>query len=211
MATCVAELLLEVASPELALVDPVLAARARGGLAEPEDTLARIESRVRTQAIRPEPPAAPPARPRRPWGLVAGSALVASVLVVGLARMVSAGPAPSAPPHSAAPATRRAPVAVVQRQGVAQRVAAEVGSSRRFAWAPVPGASDYVVQFFRGPRLVYSRHVAGTSVTVPASWVFRGRQTSLAPGDYRWYVWPLHAGSPASVAAVQAKLVVPAS
>jgi hypothetical protein len=92
----------EASSPELALVDDELAARARDLLADPDDTLARLERRIRqaraaqverprpappsTSSGPPEPPSArvpsatPSTRPRLPRALVVGVAPIAAVL-----------------------------------------------------------------------------------------------------------------------------------
>lgn len=80
---------------------------------------------------------------------------------------------------------------------------------RRFAWAPVPGADGYHVEFFRGSSLVFSADTKRPQVSIPASWELRGRLQTLVAGEYRWYVWALRSGVRASGAVVQAKLIVP--
>jgi hypothetical protein len=100
----------------------------------------------------------------------------------------------TAPAHAAPP--RRAP-------------AAPSGVARRFVWAPVASASGYRVQFFRGSTLVFSTQTPRAEVTIPRSWTIQGRRERLRPGDYQWYVWPVHGGLRDSTAVVQARLTVP--
>jgi hypothetical protein len=94
-----------------------------------------------------------------------------------------------------------------RREATAPRAARELGP-RRFAWAPVPGASGYRVEFFRGDVRVYSAETEGPQLDLPPKWTFRGRTQRLAPGTYRWYVWPIRSGRLQSQATVQAALVV---
>ena len=84
-------------------------------------------------------------------------------------------------------------------------------TAKRFVWAPAPGAAGYRVQIFRASTLVFSADTSEPSTTVPATWTQGGARRSLDPGTYRWYVWPLVEGRPASKAIVQSTLVVPKS
>jgi hypothetical protein len=80
---------------------------------------------------------------------------------------------------------------------------------RRFAWAPVPRATGYYVEFFRGDTRVYAASTKSPEVTLPTRWRFRGRLQTLTSGDYRWYVWPVFEdGDRAPAATVQARLHV---
>jgi hypothetical protein len=81
--------------------------------------------------------------------------------------------------------------------------------SRRFAWAPVPGASGYHVELFRGRSLVFSVDTTDAQVSIPARWNRSGQRMTLRPGEYRWYVWALRSGVRASSAIVQARLDIP--
>ena len=80
---------------------------------------------------------------------------------------------------------------------------------RRFAWAPVEGASGYHVEFFRGSARVFSADTRGPDVSLPRAWKLGGERRTLVPGEYRWYVWPIVAGRRSSKATIQAQLVVP--
>jgi len=83
----------------------------------------------------------------------------------------------------------------------------EVGL-RRFAWAPVPGASSYHVEFFRGDSLVYSSDTVFPHLTLPSNWTLDGRRHKLSAGVYRWNVWPVVSRVRRAEATVQAELVV---
>lgn len=79
---------------------------------------------------------------------------------------------------------------------------------RRFSWAPVPGASGYRVEFFRGGQMVFAADTIQPEVTIPKVWVLGARRVSLEPGEYRWYVWPVNRGLQARDAVVSARLVI---
>lgn len=79
---------------------------------------------------------------------------------------------------------------------------------RRFAWAPVTGAGAYLVELRRGGELVFSRRTAATTLTIPKRWRFAGKQQSLRPGRYVWYVWPLLDGKRGGQASVRSTLAI---
>lgn len=81
--------------------------------------------------------------------------------------------------------------------------------SRRFAWAPSPGASGYHVELFRGSALIFRAETKKPEVLIRRRWRLNGRDRRLEPGAYRWYVWPLVDGRRKAKAIVQAKVVVP--
>jgi hypothetical protein len=56
-------------------------------------------------------------------------------------------------------------------------------------WTAIPKASYYNVQLFKGPKIL-SAWPTTASFRLARSWRFRGRRHRLAPGRYRWYVWP---------------------
>ena len=80
---------------------------------------------------------------------------------------------------------------------------------RRFAWAPVTGAVSYRFELFRGDEQVLRTTTTNPAYELPTSWEHEGREESLTPGSYRWYVWPVLASGPADAAVVQASLDVP--
>jgi len=59
------------------------------------------------------------------------------------------------------------------------------------SWTPVPGASYYNVQLYRGdPRKVLSLWPATASLQLKHTWRFEGRRYRLKPSKYKWFVWP---------------------
>ena len=67
---------------------------------------------------------------------------------------------------------------------------ARVRAGDVLAWAPVKGASYYNVQIYRGSHKVLSSWPTAPHLALPRSWSFDGKHDRLAPGRYRWYVWP---------------------
>ena len=67
-----------------------------------------------------------------------------------------------------------------------------VGVGDLLAWAPVKGASYYNVQIYRGSRKVLSIWPKQPKLALPRTWSYDGKADRLAPGHYRWYVWPGH-------------------
>ncbi len=57
-------------------------------------------------------------------------------------------------------------------------------------WKPVKRAAYYNVQLYRGKRKLLSRWPAAAQLQLDGSWRFDGRLRRLAPGHYRWFVWP---------------------
>ena len=80
--------------------------------------------------------------------------------------------------------------------------------SRRFAWAPVEGASGYQVELFRDGNLAFAAQTPKPEIRIPAKWRFDRREFRLADLEYRWYVWPIVEGKRSPTAIVQARLVV---
>jgi hypothetical protein len=64
-----------------------------------------------------------------------------------------------------------------------------VASPPRLAWTAVEGASYYNLQVFRG-RKVLSAWPTRPGFPLRRTWIYNGRQYTLRPGVYRWYVWP---------------------
>ena len=57
-------------------------------------------------------------------------------------------------------------------------------------WRTVAGARYYNVQLFRGARKVLSAWPVRARLRVHRTWRYGGVRRRLAPGVYRWYVWP---------------------
>ena len=218
----------EALSPELALVDPVLAVSARQQLPEGNDSLS-VTIRVGTSASAADskalldharaalaasddfvtPRIAPRSRSWRTLVAVAAATVLGLLLLdmrvpveeratIDMPRAVRSTAGNDArgrenqPPSSGDGAGRRSP------------------EPRRFAWAPT-SSSGYHIELFRGSAIVFSEDTSAPQVTIPARWRYGGQRRSFAPGEYRWYVWPVVSGRRASQAIVQAKLVVPSS
>jgi hypothetical protein len=203
-------------SPELALVDPELAAEVRALLPDMGDVL------VRVQTLPVHASKAPIGRQSRrlPVSVAASCAVVfvfAAGLLAGL-RMESRGTGAGAGSAEVAPAARpdvsKSPLPQSNAQPVRSGQPAERSSRRvgeRFAWAPTPGASGYYLEIFRGERRVLELETKKPTATIPARWTYDGARQQLVSGAYRWYVWPMVAGMRAPRAIVQATLTVPRS
>ncbi len=82
-------------------------------------------------------------------------------------------------------------------------------ATRRFAWAPVDGATGYHVELFRGTDRVLAVDTKEPVLELGSTWRYGGKTVQLTPGAYRWYVWPVTKSGRATQAVVQAKLAVP--
>jgi hypothetical protein len=223
-------------TPELALVDPELAAIARRTLPEPDDTLSRVIS-VETRPppgghpfqgpheVGPGSEQSPRWRLRLP-ALAAAAAVVVSVTIAAVHEERAARPGAVAPPAVAlgesmstkpttdpgqaeSQAASRPPRKPAQTSGrSAGGGRPETPRSRSFAWAPVAGASGYSVELYRGSERVFASTARGAQIEIPATWNSGGRAHRLVPGEYRWYVWPIVAGKRAATAIVQTNLTV---
>lgn len=226
-----------VLSPELALVDVALARHARMRLPAPDDTLARLDALIETSRIaslarrsmelpggRASDVVEATRRIRRvghrrrtafAGGIAAGALVFALLLGVRIDLRGSPAGADSTSsdevPAATVPPASTSEGETVPQPRIDPAPRATGPEPQRFAWAPVPDASGYHVELFRGSSKVFEAETRRPSVTVPARWSFDGRSDSLRPGDYRWYVWPLVSGRRAATAIVQARLVVPAS
>lgn len=218
----------EVISPELALVDPVLAAAARACLSEPRATsservvspaqLAAVRSRAFTAlsdaALAMDDGFVKPVADGHSWRVLIGVAAVTALSLLLFDVRVQVGKTPasaetSQEPPSALSTLVRPPRASVPKS--VQRTGGERAtkpSARRFAWAPAPGASGYHIEFFKGAMLVFSANTTKPQLTVPARWNEAEKTRSLTSGEYRWYVWPVVSGTRSSQAIVQTKFVV---
>jgi hypothetical protein len=246
-------------SPELALVDPVLAAIERQRLPERIDTLSRLvsagtpppplrlhthlaPSRVDLVPVSTHVTASGMATFALDWvaslselrlrrstiAKFAAAAMVVTVTVAAVLEertmepeqgvpsatvdermpMSSASESGLAESHTTAGAAPPSQPAQTSRQR-AKKTAKQTSSPRRFAWAPVAGASGYRVEFYRGSELIFGAGTRQAQIAIPATWKSGGRVHRLEPGEYRWYVWPIVDKRRASSAIVQAKLAVP--
>ena len=141
---------------------------------------------------------------------VALSAAVGSGVLVGLLlsgdRVAVLGdattpPRPPTPPTAAATtATKPASPAVSTQPAISRATtptaaprAAVSGApwSRLLVWAPVASATGYAVEITRNGESVYAASTSVPHVLVPNQWRHNGRNMTLSPGTYHWYVWPV--------------------
>ena len=66
---------------------------------------------------------------------------------------------------------------------------ARVGTPPLLTWTSVRRATYYNVQLFRDKK-VMSTWPDGTSLQLKRRWRFAGHHYKLAPGRYKWFVWP---------------------
>jgi hypothetical protein len=207
-------------SPELALVDPALAEIERARLA-PTPPSPRVRFETRPYELFATVSDAPSMSPNgtgdvwrqklhgRPWPLLAaGTLAVLTLLFLDLRVDVGGSRASAELAASSTPAgvstTRPAP----KRAGGRQPAVSPGLEARRFAWAPVEGASGYHIELFRGSQRMFSADSPDPVLTVPATWVHEGVKYQLTPGEYRWYVWSVIGGARSLNAVVQAKLTI---
>jgi hypothetical protein len=94
------------------------------------------------------------------------------------------------------PAVLRWTIAAVTRKKkassalLAPAAGARVMGAPLLVWRPVARASYYNVQLFRGKTKVLSAWPTRARFRLRSRWTYLGRQQRLAPGTYRWLVWP---------------------
>ena len=214
-----------VVSPELALVDPVLAVEERARLPERAPWLripTRLDSppdeRMALQALASAAlddglgtsrrlPAA------RTWPRLATVAVVTILALLLLDVRVDVGRTPATAETTEIPPpvepTAEPPAIAPKPKPRHRALARSKPVSRRFAWAPVAGADAYRIELFRGAVRVFVATSKSAQLTVPPRWKLGGKRRTLTPGNYRWYVWPVTSGRRAQNAVVQATLTVP--
>jgi hypothetical protein len=224
-------------SPELALVDPALAARARESLPLAPDgrpplasaaPRASLDATVGRLVVREDTERGaqgyPPGSDRISWPTVVAMAVVTLVALLFIDGNAGSSGAPSSQesrvprvpgttlakpkPKASKP---KASGATPKASGTRPRIepSARV-KPLRLAWAPVAGASRYHVELFQAGTRVFVADARDSQVTVPARWKLSGAAHFLRPGEYRWLVWPIVHGRRSGRAIVQSRLVVPA-
>ncbi len=151
---------------------------------------------------------------RRSWHVLIGVAAVTilSLLLfdvrVQVGKTSASAEAPPKPPVAAPAPPNRLPVASAAKRVQAKGEHATTPRARRFAWAPIQGASAYHVELFRRNVRIFAAETKQPQFGVPAQWQMNGSQHTLSAGEYRWLVWPVVSGRRASSATVQATLTI---
>lgn len=212
--------LAEPLSPELALVDPELASRAREHLGSPGSTVLR---RIRdpeagaprressaapdlAQSMAPasEPDVRPPYESRRrpgqrsPRTLMAAAALTLAV-VGGITAVQATSEGGRLGPGSAPTAdtmTKDAGVKGAVHRANKGRRRGIAPNTRMLAWPEAQGASSYLVEIFTMGQRVFEASLEARRLDLPNRWTYRGRRFRLTPGTYQWRVRPVFGSSP---------------
>lgn len=184
-------------SPELALVDPELASRARALLPEPAAAWLScerdsIQAPLRLEVVRPPTPA-------RAWPPRAVAIAVAATVAAAAGLTATFVGREASPPRTATPTLGAPPVAPIAAPSSAPRSTATAparatganGATPSFVWPAREGAKGYRVALFHDGGQIFERDVTATRLEMPSGWTYEGRSYELSPGTYRWVVWPL--------------------
>jgi hypothetical protein len=153
-----------VLSPELALVDPDLAAAARALLPELRVVRPAHTSQIRRRRI-------------RSWPLERRDLAIAAV---GLCAGVALGAAVTRTGDQGGIAARQPPVAAA--------LTSPARSPVSLRWT---GAAPYFdVVLWRDGKRILDAWPTSPSTVVPATWTYRGKRYELTSGRYAWFVYP---------------------
>jgi hypothetical protein len=125
----------------------------------------------------------------------AGNSGSATVTAVPAAPLVPFALAPVGAPEAAAvvPGGGAPPAAARGRavRLIAPAAGAVITAGARplLRWTPVPGASYYNVQLFRGGKIL-TAWTSRPQYRLRLRWRHEGRRYRLRPGEYHWIVWP---------------------
>jgi hypothetical protein len=81
------------------------------------------------------------------------------------------------------------------------RAPRSIPATRTFVWPPQPRATFYRVEFFKRGRKVFQASPATPRLTLPPSWIYRGRRFRLTRGTYQWRVRPAFGRRPGRLGA----------
>ena len=102
-------------------------------------------------------------------------------------KLTTATPSRAANPAASTPR----PTSRARSAAAALQVGIATPSSPWLGWPPVAKASAYAVEITRNGVTVYSATTNVPQIRVPGRWRRDGRTITLAPGTYRWSVWPI--------------------
>lgn len=182
-------------SPELVLIDPALADRARALLPDsPGIHMSRRPAHVEPTLLRV--PALP--SPRRSSTSMAVAALVASALAATTAIEWWAGrsdrdalPTIETTPSVAGPALPSPDASPTLPPTSASPIGPTAVRAPRFVWPEESGSVGYRVALYQDGQQIFERDVTGSALDFPKRWTYQGRPYQLTKGAYRWVVWPL--------------------
>jgi hypothetical protein len=84
-----------------------------------------------------------------------------------------------------------ATVIAASQAGATDKAKAKAKAKRpTLTWRARPKVKYYNLQLFRNGRKILSAWPTVAHYTLKSSWRYRGHTYKLAPGRYRWYVWP---------------------
>jgi hypothetical protein len=167
-------------SPELALIDPQLAAAARALLPDPgqfrpaSDRQAHAGLRI---TVPRKPLQTPPTtgRTHRAKRATAVCVLAATAIAAGALGLMASKWDRAA----AQPSARNAP----PRSLLQARAARHARIARTYTWPAVPGADSYQIKIMRGQRPVFEATTRKPALQLPA-------ELHLHPGRYTWTATP---------------------
>lgn len=136
-------------------------------------------------AAAPTPPAPPKA--------TAATVPKAAIAAVSTPRAISTEATAATAPKAANPAAST-PRPISRTRTAAAAPQAGVGaapSSPWLGWPAVAKASAYAVEITRNGESIYSATTSAPHIRVPGRWRRDRRTMTLAPGTYRWSVWPI--------------------
>jgi len=164
-------------TPELALIDPELAAAARALLPEPGAFRPawRTQPTILARLSTPAPPAAGARASRRH----ARRSRRVVLVVCTLAIVAAVGGTSGSTLVGRSEATQTAVARAVRQTDVARGAKA----ARTYTWPTIPGARTYEIRLVRGRTAVWS-----TTTTVPAAEL--PARLHLPPGRYTWSATP---------------------
>jgi hypothetical protein len=204
-------------SPELVLVDPELRAhlaaepaRAPSWVVAPSPATDGVLAPPRSTAASSSARASAPRRPTRR----AAARLVAFVAgaCIGVAfSLAAAGARPTFLGawmiHSSAAAltvSRPAAHSSLETSWCSVESGAE---GQQLAWAAVPDATSYLVAIYKRGVRVCGGETSATTLGLETGSGIAAR-TTLAPGGYEWYVWPISGGRWGASPAVRSRLLI---
>lgn len=183
----------ELISPELALVDPELAARARAALPARVSYLPAPPARALRLVVAELPSDGQPSGISQHPVLFAAAAFVAGAVAATAAWTLLPLSSDQSSPPPAFPSTTLGTASPAPTPPALSKLAPP-----HFTWPPVAGARSYRFEFLQAGTRIYAVVTTEPRQTLPLRWMFLGKAHRLGPGTYRWLVIP-RLGAPGSL------------